>query len=162
MSSDMRSILCAIALTFTTIAGSQTLKSASASQQSFAGQWWAKANVEERSGFLNGAADCLTWTAQRTGFNATPEQLMDKITEFYKLHPESFDQSVIDVWQGISDQPKPRQAAGDHGERWSNPHWYLNGDWWSQVSELSLVSEHPSPRFNGKTFEVRYFLPSKN
>jgi hypothetical protein len=95
--------------------------------------------VEERSGFLNGTSDCLTWTAHKVGFNATPEQLSDRITKFYVAHPESVGLSVIDVWQKVTDKPKASNGADVKGERWKNAHWYLNGDWWSQVSEAQQL-----------------------
>jgi hypothetical protein len=138
----MQSNFWMIVLMLATGAWPQTPGSVSAVKQSklsYAGTWWTRADVEERSGFLNGSADCLTWTAHRSGFNATPEQLMDTITKFYKLHPESLDKSVVDVWQMIGYQPKSNQTAGYVGEKWKNPHWYLNGDWWTQVSEAQQL-----------------------
>jgi hypothetical protein len=111
----------------------------SGDSEKFAGAWWLKADVEERSGFLNGTADCLTWTAHKEGFNATPEQLSDKISKFYVAHPESVSLSIIDVWQKVTDNPKVSKGADRQGERWKNAHWYLNGDWWSQVSEAQQL-----------------------
>jgi hypothetical protein len=138
----MRNLLFLIVLALTASAWSQSSHLASTptpTNQKFAGVWWSKADAEERSGFLNGTADCLTWTAHRKGFNATPEQLDDRITKFYKAHPESFSLSIIDVWQKVADQPKASNRAEDHGEAWKNAHWYLNGDWWSQVSKAQQL-----------------------
>jgi hypothetical protein len=97
--------------------------------QHFGGKWWSKTSADEHSGFINGAADCLTWTAHEKGFNATPEQLVDKITKFYKEHPGSADLSVIEVWKIVWETP-PSAAAAQPGETWKNAHWYLDGFWW--------------------------------
>ena len=139
---SMRGLLCLIILALATGAWSQSLYFASGTapaKQTFAGAWWAKSDIEERSGFLNGVADCMTWTAHKKGFNATPEQLMDKITKFYKLHTESLSINVIDVWQKVADQPKAGKGSEGEGETWKNAHWYLNDDWWSQGSEAEQL-----------------------
>jgi hypothetical protein len=100
----------------------------------FDGKWWLGADAEERSGFINGAADCLTWTAHEKGFNATPEQVADKISKFYKAHPESASLTVVEVWEKVAPQPKTTKTPETQGETWKNAHWYLNGDWWGQIS----------------------------
>jgi hypothetical protein len=96
------------------------------------GNWWLASNTDERSGFLNGAADCLTWAAHLSGFNGTPEQLETKISNFYKAHPSDKGLLVLDVWQRVT--PKLRKPAPG-GETWDNPHWYLDGSWWQSLSE---------------------------
>jgi len=134
----MRSLWCLIVLTLATCAwpqSSQPATDTALSKQAFDGEWWLKTNVGERSGFLNGVADCLTWTAHKKGFSETPEQIMDKIDKFYKSHPGSARLSVIDVWQKVANQPKASKATSDTGETWTNAHWYLNGDWWCQAYE---------------------------
>ncbi|MGD0890129.1 MAG: hypothetical protein ABR923_01250 [Terracidiphilus sp.] len=75
----------------------------------------------------------MTWTVHKPGFNATPEQLTDQITRFYQVHPESKNLLVIDVWQRVEGRAKP--VKDKSAEAWQNPHWYLNGEWWMQVSE---------------------------
>ena len=77
----------------------------------------------------------MTWTAHKTGFNATPEQLSEKIARFYRAHPESADLSVIEIWQRVDDQSKPVKDKDESAETWKNAHWYLNGEWWMQISE---------------------------
>ncbi len=47
--------------------------------------------------------------------------------------------SVIDVWQKVADQPEAGNSGKDQGETWKNAHWYLNGDWWAQVSEAQQL-----------------------
>ena len=135
---SMRSLSCLIVLTLATCAWSQSPRPANntaLSKQTFAGTWWLKSDIEERAGFLNGVADCMTWTAHKKGFNATPEQLTDRITKFYASHPDGASLSIIDVWRRLDDQPQPSTRAEGQGETWKNAHWYLNGDWWSQVSK---------------------------
>jgi hypothetical protein len=97
--------------------------------QPFDGKWWSATTTDEHSGFINGAADCLTWTAHEKGFNATPEQLIDKIDKFYKDHAESVDLGVVEVWKKLWTKMLPRAAARP-GETWKNAHWYLDGYWW--------------------------------
>jgi len=104
--------------------------SAAKKSQNFDGKWWGKTSSDEHSGFINGAADCLTWAAHEKGFNATPEQLVDKIDKFYKDHPESGDLSIVDVWKKLWGKMPPSAAAAQPGETWKNAHWYLDGFWW--------------------------------
>jgi hypothetical protein len=98
--------------------------------QHFDGKWWLRTSSDEHSGFINGAADCLTWTAHEKGFNATPEQLVDKIDKFYKGHPESANLDVVEVWKKLWDKTPPSAVVTQSGETWNNPHWYLDGFWW--------------------------------
>jgi hypothetical protein len=102
--------------------------------QSFDGNWWSKTSTDEHSGFINGAADCLTWTAHETGFNATPEQLTDKVTKFYEENPGLKELPVIDVWRKIWEKMTTNAASPQPGETWKNPHWYLDGFWWLEES----------------------------
>lgn len=102
--------------------------------QLFDGKWWSKTTADEHSGFINGAADCLTWTAHEKGFNATPEQLVEKIDKFYKEHPESADLSVVEVWKKLWAKTPSSAAASQPGETWKNAHWYLDGFWWIDES----------------------------
>src|ERR1022692_4524784 len=98
--------------------------------QHFDGKWWSKTSSDEHAGFINGASDCLTWTAHEKGFNATPEEAVDKITKFYKEQHESADLSVVEVWKRISDRTPRGDASAQPGETWKNAHWYLDGFWW--------------------------------
>ena len=97
--------------------------------------WWLKSEPDERSGFLNGLSDCMTWEAHKSGFNSTPEQVADRITRYYRSHRSPSDLDVSEVWQRVAGQlnGQPRKTSG--GEDWKNPHWYLNGDWWGQIDE---------------------------
>jgi hypothetical protein len=93
------------------------------------GIWWLAANPGEQSGFVNGVSDCMTWEAHVAGYSETPEQLDDKITDFYRHHPPERALGLLKVWQKVSAGLKPVPKGG---ENWTNPHWYLNGNWWMQ------------------------------
>lgn len=128
----MQKSLLILVLVLSVCSWSQSQPTVSTAQmnQHFDGKWWSTTSSEEHSGFINGAADCLTWTAHKKGFNATPEQLVDKITKFYKEHPESGDVSIVDVWIKLWAKTPPSAATPQPGETWENAHWYLDGFWW--------------------------------
>ena len=128
-----------VVLGLASAAWSQPAAGVIASKPPFAREWWLRTDGEERSGFLNGIADCLTWNAHRRGFSETPSQVMDKIDRFYKSHPESASLDVIDVLQKVTAAPDTGNYAGGQGEIWKNAHWYLNGDWWVQSSEAEQL-----------------------
>ena len=131
----MRKLLPSLVLIFGVCAGSQNpAVNAAQPSQRFDGKWWGKTSSEEHAGFINGAGDCLTWTAHKEGFNATPEELTDKISKFYKKHPESAGFTVVEVWEKLWTKTPPSPAAAQPGETWKNAHWYLDGDWWREGS----------------------------
>jgi hypothetical protein len=110
-------------------------KGADVAGQRFDGKWWSTANADERSGFINGVADCLTWSAHEEGFNATPGQVADKIDLFYKEHPDSTNLTVVEVWRRIDQGSSQIIGTTRRGETWKNPHWYLDGFWWAALTE---------------------------
>jgi hypothetical protein len=110
------------------------LRETRASQETYDGRWWLAADAGVQSGFLNGAADCLTWSARIEGFSATPEQLVDKITEYYRTHPADRALLITEVWRKLESRGL-RKKSTPGGESWENPHWYLNGLWWGQSSK---------------------------
>jgi hypothetical protein len=102
------------------------------------GKWWLDVEDEERTGFLEGIGDCLTWTAHLPGFSATSNQLRSKISEYYKTHSSAQSLTIVQVWR----QVEPRiitSKAPSGGETWKNPHWYLNGLWWRQSTRAERV-----------------------
>lgn len=109
----------------------------------FDGKWWSKASVDERSGFLNGADDCLTWAAReeiwpknQRAFGGTWAQMNDAITKFYADHPESQQLSVVEVWKRVIAQSNRKTTAdSNNAETWKNPHWYFDGFWWLDATE---------------------------
>jgi hypothetical protein len=133
----MRNLVLVSVLVLSIGTAAQTVPSGAAGRRAkpqFNGAWWLSANPGERSGFINGAADCMTWEAHKKGYSATPEQLGDKITKFYESGPGTKNFSVLEAWQRVS--PADKQApAPKGGETWNNPHWYLNGDWWAQEAQ---------------------------
>jgi len=113
----MQRIRLFIVLVLVVSGWSQSAKPSERKGGNFDGKWWREADADERSGFMNGAGDCLTWTAHEKGFNATPEQLADKISKFYKTHPESASLTVVEVWQRVAPQPKTAKTPEPQGGR---------------------------------------------
>jgi len=105
-----------------------------AKPEKYNGAWWLATDPDTRSGWLNGAADCLTWVAQLQGFNGTPEELDEKITGYYRSHPADLRMAVRDVWQKLVSNARTAKPTPG-GETWKNKHWYLNGWWWQGESD---------------------------
>lgn len=104
------------------------------SDKPYNGNWWLARNPQERSGFLEGAGDCLTWLARVPGFGAPSGQMADRITKHYETHPSERGSLFTEVWRRLASNTEGAQHHED-GEVWKNPHWYLNGLWWRQSSE---------------------------
>ena len=102
--------------------------------QTYDGSWWLAADSDERSGFLNGAADCLTSVAHARWLKFTVQGLDAKIGEYYKSHPSDVGKSVANVWRQIQSKSQPSKDIPG-AEVWKNPHGYLDGFWWRQGSE---------------------------
>ena len=137
----MRNLLLITVLVVSISSSAQIASSGASIRQSkpqFDGAWWLAANPGERSGFLNGVADCMTWEAHKKGYSATPEQLGDKITKFYEADLGANRLSVLEAWQRVSSSEKQAPAPRG-GETWTNPHWYLNGGWWAQEAETEQL-----------------------
>ncbi len=131
----MRHALCCMGLLClcSVIAAAQS--SASPHKTAYDGNWWLAADEDMQSGFLEGTADCLTWVVNRRGFNGTPDQLRNSITRYYRTHPRRKSMLVTEVWQEVWHRQNPKaEKKQPRAESWGNPHWYLNGDWWGQVS----------------------------
>jgi hypothetical protein len=117
---------------------SQPTLSTAQTNQHFDGKWWGNTSADEHLGFLDGADDCLTWTAPKQiwprnqrGFGGTWSQLNNAIGKFYKDHPELYDLTVFDVWKRVIQQSSRKPVAGsENAETWTNPHWYMDGFWW--------------------------------
>ncbi len=83
-------------------------------------------------------------------FNQTPDKIFtDRISGFYKAHPESSRLSVIDVWRKVGRTPRSKTTEKEeakNGQTWSNPHWYFDGYWWldSQEQQLGFVEGYLS------------------
>jgi len=102
--------------------------------QIYDGRWWLAADADERSGFLSGAADCLTSVAHARWLTFTVQGLDAKIGEYYKSHPSDVGENVADVWRKIQSESQPSKGLPG-AEVWKNPHGYLDGFWWRQGSE---------------------------
>ena len=98
------------------------------------GDWWAKAEPAERSGFLQGAADCIVWTAHAK-LPRTIDDLEGEIDRYYKAHPNDWNVAVTTVWKRVSVQGPPAKPSLPGGEVYTNPHGIHDGFWWRQGSE---------------------------
>ena len=98
------------------------------------GGWWLAGDSDERSGFLDGAADCLTSVAHAKWLSHSVQGLDAKISEYYKTHPQDTGMNVADVWRQMLSESQPTKPAPG-GEVWTNPHGYYDGLWWRQGSE---------------------------
>jgi hypothetical protein len=101
------------------------------------GNWWLSVDSEERTGFLNGATDCLLWVAHKKWVtNSRPELDEKEITLYYKSNSLDTKQPVIDTWRKTLLKSPPPSPASD-GEVWKKPHGYYNGEFWREGSESS-------------------------
>jgi len=98
------------------------------------GSWWLAIGSDDRSGFLDGAGDCLTSATRAKWLTIDVEQLPQKVTQYYKDHPAERTASIKDVWEKLVLTSRPRKPAPG-GEVWNNPHGYYNGLWWRQGSD---------------------------
>jgi hypothetical protein len=98
------------------------------------GDWWARAEPNERSGFLQGAADCIVWTAH-TKLPRDIDNLEEKIGQYYKTHPNDRNVAVSTIWQKVSTQGPPATPRPTGGEVYTNPHGFHDGFWWRQGPE---------------------------
>jgi len=99
------------------------------------GRWWLGVGQDERSGFLDGSADCLTWLAHAKWLRFGVQGLDVKISNYYSTHPEDSALTVSDVWQKVLSKSQPVKPIRG-GEVWTNPHGYYDGLWWRQDSDL--------------------------
>jgi hypothetical protein len=102
------------------------------------GQWWSAAEPEERSGFLNGAADCLAEVAHEKWVSRSVEWAVPRITGYYAANSASRAVPVVEVWHKlISEAPGEPPLKG--GEVYTNPHGYYDGLYWRQGSDAEHV-----------------------
>jgi hypothetical protein len=112
------------------------------------GVWWDETGERERTGFLDGASDCLTWTARLKGYNAPSARLAPELDRFYQTHPKQKKLPLLAAWRRVVPEMAAKQEAETPrgpGEEWSNAHWYLNGGWWagrSTQGQLGFVEGH--------------------
>jgi hypothetical protein len=112
----------------------QSLPSRTESARSYDGNWWSTAGSDERSGFLDGSADCLVSVARAPWLSRSLDDLDKRIDQYYKERPNDRPMLVTAVWRKIvALAPPDRPRSG--GEKWTNPHGYYDGVWWHQTSE---------------------------
>jgi hypothetical protein len=98
------------------------------------GKWWLGAGSDERSGFLDGVADCVKWVAHAKWLTHDVDGLQEGITKYYKTRPQDSAMNVADAWRKVLSVSKPRKSIPG-GEVWTNPHGYFDGQWWRESSE---------------------------
>jgi hypothetical protein len=98
------------------------------------GKWWASADSGEKSGFLNGAADCLTWIAHEKWVSRSIQWAVPKITDYYKAHAADNAVPVVDAWRKVLSEAAP-ETPRKGGEAYTNPHGYYDGQYWQEASE---------------------------
>lgn len=108
------------------------------SPSEFDGNWWLSASSDEQDGYLNGDADCATWELKiKAKYSHSIEENQKFITQFYNDNPSRRSDPVFQVSRKAEDIPAPPRPQG--GEVWTEPHGYLDGDWWTQSSPLNRV-----------------------
>ncbi|MBZ5697141.1 MAG: hypothetical protein LAN18_01190 [Acidobacteriia bacterium] len=98
------------------------------------GEWWLAVGADERAGFVDGVADCMTWVAHINGFSGTPQDVDGPIADYYQAHPADRGMIFIDVWRKIRPGGRTTGFRFAEGHAWKDPHWYLTGLWWRQSS----------------------------
>jgi len=98
----------------------------------FDGTWWLRTSSDERSGFIEGTSDCMTWVAHIKNFNQTSFQMEPRITQYLGKHLGDRRLLVVDLWSLAFPDAKP-VADAPGGETYKNPHWYLDDSWWGQI-----------------------------
>ena len=102
-------------------------------QAAYDGHWWLAASGDERSGFLDGSADCLEWVIHAKWFSRDLPDLEARIDRYYKVNETNRSMLVTAVWQRVLAQAPPTPPKRG-GEVWNNPHGYYNGSWYRQGS----------------------------
>lgn len=100
------------------------------------GNWWLSSGSDERSGFLDGAGDCLFWVAHPKWLSRSMDGLDQHIDQYYRTHPGDRSVSVSTVWRRVLATAPPNKPRPPGGEVWTNPHGYYDGTWWAEGSEL--------------------------
>jgi hypothetical protein len=104
--------------------------------EAYDGNWWLAADSSERSGFLDGARDCLVWIAHAK-LPRDVDNLEEQIEQYYDVHPSSRNLPVSTVWQKVAIQGPPATPRPAGGEVYTNPHGYYDGEFWRTGSESS-------------------------
>jgi hypothetical protein len=104
-------------------------------QEVYDGVWWLAADPSERTGFLNGASDCLMSKAhEKWPANTRPELDQESITQYYKTNAKDVHASIANVWREIVSKSTRRKPVRG-GEVYTNPHGYFDGEFWREGSE---------------------------
>jgi hypothetical protein len=111
----------------------QASESTTSSDKVYDGDWWQAREVDERHAFLEGVDDCLAWAVHAKPLPEVGHEFDEKITRYYKAHPEARGVPVVEVWRKLAQRTPPAKPTRG-GEEWTNPHWDLNGLYWRQLN----------------------------
>jgi hypothetical protein len=91
--------------------------------QTFDGNWWAKANLDERVGFLYALDDCLTYDAvPHLRFDDTWTNYEKRITSYYASPSANTTASVQQVFERFAKKPIAAKRT-KQGERYGDEFW---------------------------------------
>jgi hypothetical protein len=107
---------------------------AASKTKQFDGHWWLLLTSEERSGYLNGDADCNRFELKaKPKYSWSFVEKQESITNFYDANSNKRHLPVFEVAR-ITDQEPPLTPPPTGGEAWTEPHGYWDGQWWREVS----------------------------
>jgi len=96
------------------------------------GHWWLLLTSEEQTGYVNGDADCYVFELDKKFNNSqSAPDVAELLTNLYRDNAKERSVSVYDAIRIVDSQSPLRQPAPG-GEKWSERHWYFDGDWWRQ------------------------------
>jgi hypothetical protein len=101
-------------------------------QKEYDGSWWLAITLDEQSAFLEGFGDCYTSEIHKRGRSAVHLSLnQDFVTNFYRSSTENKGFTLLTVL-ARSDNPAPLRSVAPGGEEWTDPHGFLDGQWWRE------------------------------
>jgi hypothetical protein len=96
------------------------------------GHWWLLLTSEEKSGYLNGDADCRAFELKKKArYSKSFAEEQEDVTNIYRDQSEKRSLPAFEVIRIVEDQPS-LESTGKGGEVWSEPHGYWDGQWWRE------------------------------
>ena len=90
--------------------------------------------MEEKSGYLNGDADCNRYElAGKPRYSKSAAEQAEYITNFYRNTPGKRSVAVFDIVRMADEQPPLSKEPGG-GDTWTERHGYWDGQWWREGS----------------------------
>ncbi len=99
------------------------------------GDWWIRASSAQRTGWLNGFADCWAYDKDRADdVKGAPFSILtEKINNFYRSNPTQLRRSLPKTFVEQAKRINVPEAPG--GEHYTQPHGYYTGDYFRQLLE---------------------------